>query len=136
VAARSGRRSGGFRGNLLGVPQALPDDEATTASTTGETPKRGRQDLLTEPTARPDTTWAESSVNDENPDALPKEAEPANAEDVHGRRKTAPSTIRLNDPAGSALWNAYIEAKTRDPFLSYRQFASAVVLHGIAATKA
>jgi len=47
-------------------------------------------------------------------------------------RERPPSTIRLDDRAGRELWDAYVKAKTQDPFLSYRQFASGVVLDGLA----
>lgn len=46
-------------------------------------------------------------------------------------RSGPPATLRLNEQAGAALWDAYLAAKQADPFLSYRQFASAVVLQGL-----
>jgi hypothetical protein len=47
--------------------------------------------------------------------------------------KKPPSTIRLDDRAGHPLFDAFLEAKRQDPFLSYRQFASGIVLDGLAA---
>jgi hypothetical protein len=47
--------------------------------------------------------------------------------------KKPPGTLRLNDVAGGQLWDAFLEAKDADPFLSYRKFASDVILDGLAA---
>jgi hypothetical protein len=44
---------------------------------------------------------------------------------------TPPSTIRIDDKAGHQLFEAFVEAKRQDPFLSYRQFASSIVLDGL-----
>jgi hypothetical protein len=57
--------------------------------------------------------------------------EPAAQRGTGGRK--APSTIRLDDRAGNPLYDAFLGAKQQDPFLSYRQFASGIVLDGLAA---
>lgn len=46
-------------------------------------------------------------------------------------RKGPPSTLRVNDTAGAALWEAFLVAKSQDPFLSFRQFTSHVVMDGL-----
>jgi hypothetical protein len=43
-----------------------------------------------------------------------------------------PPALRLSDHATTELWQAYLAAKQADPFLSYRQFASSIVLIGLA----
>lgn len=135
MAAKSRRRGGGFGGSLLTVPQALPDDdEPTTAPEAGEPPGQVERERVPEPASSPEPAVG-SIVAGENRDTQARDAEPAGAGDERAGRKTPPSTIRLNDSAGSALWGAYVEAKSHDPFLSYRQYASAVVLDGIAARK-
>jgi len=48
-------------------------------------------------------------------------------------RERPPGTIRLDDRAGQALWEAYVHVKTQDPFLSYRQFSSQIILDGLTA---
>lgn len=48
------------------------------------------------------------------------------------RRDTPPATLRLNDEASTTLWRAYLTEKARDPFMSLRQYASKVVLAGLA----
>ncbi len=57
--------------------------------------------------------------------------QPVPAADTVRGRQGPPSTLRITDAAGEALWAAYLVAKTADPFLSFRQFASAVVLDGL-----
>lgn len=145
MPAKNRRRGSGFGGSLLNVPQALPEDD--------ETPEP-------EPTPKPASVpslvpAAVSPVSEPEPEPAPQERLDARVgsiktgEDDLGVRardviraevreepaRKPPGTIRLNDPAGQALWQAYLEAKTADPFLSYRQFASTVVLDGLAADK-
>lgn len=142
------RRRGGFGGSLLRVPQALPDDDEPTPE-----PQRTEPDgedraepVVEEPAAEPaaepelqsEETGSVVAIEEKRPGPRPARAaapEPSPpVEEQRGSRKP-PATIRLNDRAGEALWQAYLEAKTADPFLSYRQFASLVVLDGLAADK-
>lgn len=113
MATRS-RRGGAFgAGSLLGVPQALPDDD-------NEQPPSEEQPAP--PERAPEPVVATVSV------VGPPEAEPPPS----GARKGPPTTYRLNDPASAAVWEAFTKAKTADPFLSLRQFTSDVVLEGLA----
>jgi hypothetical protein len=121
---RSGRPT--FGGKLLAVPTPLPDDDEaqpveTSTSTVEELPPPAKP---TEPTP-PLPEHAPPSL-EQTPDQR------HTASLSRPNRERAPGTIRLNDRAGQALWEAYVEAKIQDPFLSYRQFASGVVHDGIA----
>lgn len=48
-----------------------------------------------------------------------------------GKDDEPPTTVRLSDRAGAALWEAFVEAKRDDPFLTYVEYASAVVTDGL-----
>ena len=48
-------------------------------------------------------------------------------------RQGPPSTLRVNEAAGKALWDGYLAAKAEDPFLSFRSYTSQIVLLGRAA---
>ncbi len=112
--ATKSRRGGAFGGgSLLGVPQALPDDD-------NEQSQPEERPVLPEPVEEPATTAA--------PVVAQPEAEPASS----SARKGPPTTYRLNDPASVAVWEAFNVAKTADPFLSLRQFTSDVVREGLA----
>jgi hypothetical protein len=116
------RKRGGAIGGLLSVPQRLPDDEeepAPSAAPAEAAPAASEPPPMAEVLSEAErvTTPAPAAPVDGPPEAS---------------RKGPPGTIRLNETAGRTLWEAYIEAKTRDPFLSYRQFASEVVGDGLA----
>lgn len=103
--SRPGRPA--FGGKLLAVPTPLPDDETP--------PPQGS-----------------ASAAEEPPPAQPPEPTPAPSP-RRPTRERPPGTIRLDDRAGQALWEAYVQTKTQDPFLSYRQFASQIILDGLTA---
>lgn len=93
-------------------------------------PRRGNfTSLLSVPTPLPDDDQPEPQAPPEPPAA----AERAAPQPARSPRAHPPSTIRLAAQAGQQLWQAYLEAKHANPFLSYRQFASGVVLDGLAA---
>lgn len=131
----SKRRSRGFGGSLLTKPQELPDEEDETA-----------QREQTGPSYETSVAAAQSLLDDvETPSpAMPTQSEPPKEEQDTGppasvveekrasSTKKAPGTLRLNEIAGPQLWDAFLEAKDADPFLSYRKFASDVVLDGLA----
>jgi hypothetical protein len=118
----------GFGSLLNGPPQPLPDDDTPVASTEN----RAAPDPESE---RPDRSAEVIDLRDEKP-ASP-EPQQVTAAPAHAPKqgKQAPGTIRLNEQAGGELWRAYVEVKAADPFLSYRQFASTVVLDGLRAHK-
>lgn len=111
------RKRGGAISGLLSVPQPLPDDE----------------DEPQPPDELPATQTAPQQspvVRSQEPTA--PTAEVPGAASPSASPKGPPGTIRLNETAGRLLWEAFVEAKTEDPFLSYRQFASQVVRDGLA----
>lgn len=131
------RPGGGFGGSLLAVPTPIPDDDdvdqqeapesaaVTPApqSTAGQTPsdvKSGNDERSGERPTDPDRDVIDDEVS-QQPPALER------------IEKRPPSTIRLDDRAGHPLFDAFLVAKQQDPFLSYRQFASGIVLDGLAA---
>ncbi|MGH7745241.1 MAG: hypothetical protein ACREQ5_10655 [Candidatus Dormibacteria bacterium] len=121
---RSGRSA--FGGKLLAVPTPLPDDDEESASAAEEVPP-------TKPTEPPPAPESASVLLEPAPASLQRPPDEANAASPRRpSRERAPGTIRLDDRSGQALWEAYIEAKVQDPFLSYRQFASRVVHDGLA----
>jgi hypothetical protein len=110
-----------FGGKLLATPVPLPDDEAP--------PPQDVTPPAEEPPPAPAPTPAVLT-----PASLPQtpdHARPASPRPSRPHRERPPGTIRLDDRAGQALWEAYLEAKTHDPFLSYRQFASGIILEGL-----
>jgi hypothetical protein len=137
------RPGGGFGGSLLAVPTPIPDDdevdqqEASTPaavtpapqSTAAQTPsdvKSGNDERPAERRADPDR----EVIDDEVSQQPPAHQTPPAPQRI-GKRP--PSTIRLDDRAGHPLFDAFLVAKQQDPFLSYRQFASGIVLDGLAA---
>ena len=48
-------------------------------------------------------------------------------------RQGPPATLRVNETAGTSLWEGYLAAKALDPFLSFRSYTSQIVLLGRAA---
>lgn len=138
------RRGGGFGGSLLATPKPLPEDEPTTAE---EGPADPPVALTVAPAAtEPEQPAVASAVTaapepEVEPAALDPEPAPVAVDDPapeaatqRGRGdKKPPSTIRLDDRAGHPLFDAFLVAKQQDPFLSYRQFASGIVLNGLAA---
>lgn len=129
MPARS--RKGGF--NLLSSPQPIVDDDDDETSPPAAS---GAASPLPKPQVVPEPEPEERKV-----EAAPKPiaAKPAAAKSapspVRPGVKAPPGTIRLNQAAGTSLWDEYLEAKTADPFLSYRQFASDVVKDGLAARR-
>jgi hypothetical protein len=126
-------RGATFSGNLLAVPTPLPDDDEQEPvgerAPANEAP-RPLQEALP---AQESETAAEdrpAATEDPTPDG-------AGGQTVQIRpgRDRAPGTLRIDGRAGEPLWQAYIEAKSVDPFLSYRQFASGIVLDGLAVHK-
>jgi hypothetical protein len=125
-----------FNSLVSGVPQALPDeDEDLAVSPSAETQEDDTAGVAASVPERVERAAEVVSIRDEGPAAVQREPEvlddPAPA--IAKPQKPAPGTIRLNEHAGATLWEAYLDAKAIDPFLSYRQFASSVVLDGIAA---
>lgn len=109
-------------GSLLGPVAPLPDDDDETQESPPSAPESG---VVEEAPAEPVVTAPE-------PQAPPVPAPAAVDAAVTERgRKGPPGTLRVNDNASTALWAAYLEAKTADPFLSFRQFTSGVVMDGL-----
>jgi len=133
------QRKTGFRGSLLAVPEPLPDDESDDevistdpAPAPGQMPTR---QLEPEPTSEPDRVSAAPEPQlPGGPTSIEDDSEPPleQPESTPAKDKRPPGTLRLNDLAAPQLWDAYLEDKTADPFLSYRQFASRIVLDGLA----
>ena len=125
---RSGRPA--FGGKLLAVPTPLPDDdEAQPVEESAPAIEELPLTTPTEPPPAPDLApvLPEPVLGSLHPDEI-NAARPSH----RPSRERAPGTIRLDDRSGHALWEAYVGAKVQDPFLSYRQFASRVVLDGLA----
>src|SRR4051812_32087307 len=101
-------------GGLLAVPQALPDDDHA-AETISEAPEV----VPESPRLVEETTTAPSPLKAVEPEPAPAQTSAVPTRAV----PAAPSTLRVNDAAGKALWEAFLVAKHVDPFLSYRQFA-------------
>jgi hypothetical protein len=136
VPAKS-RRGGAFGGSLLAVPTPLPDDEAASPPAADEpaaepvdaAPPVTEAPQVEDEPVPPTLTVAPDSEPDPEPPVI-NSSPPVNT----GRGdKKPPSTIRLDDKAGHPLFDAFLEAKRLDPFLSYRQFASGIVLDGLTA---
>jgi hypothetical protein len=129
--SRTQRRTA-FSGSLLAVPEPLPDDEPTQVSSS-------RQALAAVPEPEPPSDKAPTAMpaEGEEPNSVPttKEAPspPEPNQPATAKRDRPPETVRLDKRASAELWDVYIKAKKADPFLSYRQFASGVVLDGLAA---
>jgi len=127
--SRRSNRGGAFGGSLLAVPNPLPDDDVIPPT----------EESLTEQEFDTDTTVPASlAAGHSQSPALenPKAQEEDDAYPVSALRGSAvgrrpPSTIRIDDKAGYQLFEAFVEAKRQDPFLSYRQFASSIVLDGL-----
>ncbi|MCA1694816.1 MAG: hypothetical protein LC749_08830 [Actinobacteria bacterium] len=132
-------RGNKFGGALLaGVPQPLADDEeeqivASRAPEATQAASAPAEPAMEEQHQREDDAVI-VDIRDEEPASATEQPEDANPRPTARPKaeKQAPGTIRLNEQAGRSLWDSYLEAKTDDPFLSYRQFASAVVLDGLA----
>ena len=126
--SRRSNRGGAFGGSLLAVPNPLPDDDLIAPA----------EESPTEPEFDTDTTVPASlaAAHSPSPALEPKAQEEDDAHPVSALRGSAvgrrpPSTIRIDDKAGRRLFEAFVEAKRQDPFLSYRQFASSIVLDGL-----
>lgn len=127
------QRRAAFSGSLLTVPEPLPDDDPTQEAS----PK---QALAAAPEPEPQSDKAPTAVpaKCEEPHSLPTTQEvpspptPEPNQPATAKRDRPPETVRLDKRASAELWDVYIQAKTADPFLSYRQFASGVVLDGLA----
>jgi hypothetical protein len=121
-------RGASFSGNLLAVPTPLPDNDEQEPvgekESAAEAPGPLREGLTS-----PEPAVEDRPASVKDPDT---EAGGGIATQSRPNRDRAPGTIRIDSRAGEPLWEAYIEAKTLDPFLSYRQFASGVVLDGLA----
>lgn len=129
--SRTQRRTA-FSGSLLTVPEPLPDDDPTPETSS-------RQTLAAVPEPEPQSDKAPTAVppEREEPNSVPttKEAPspPEPNQPATAKRDRPPETVRLDKRASAELWDVYIQAKKADPFLSYRQFASGVVLDGLVA---
>jgi hypothetical protein len=123
------------------TPQPLPeDDEATSAPPTDE-PAAESAEVAPPVTPAPPPS---PQVEDEpatpapaltvapDPDPDPPAVDKSPPVDTGRGDKKPPSTIRIDDKAGHPLFDAFLEAKRQDPFLSYRRFASGIVLDGLA----
>ena len=127
--SRRSNRGGAFGGSLLAVPNPLPGDDLIPPA----------EDSLTEREFDTDTTVPASLAAGQSPSPTlesPEAQEEGDAHPVSALRGSAvgrrpPSTIRIDDKAGHQLFEAFVEAKRQDPFLSYRQFASSIVLDGL-----
>jgi hypothetical protein len=122
-----------FSGNLLAVPTPLPDDDEQEPvgerDPANEAPRPLREALPTQESETAAEDWPAAAE-----DPIPDGAGGQTAQIRPGRDR-APGTLRIDGRAGEPLWQAYIEAKSLDPFLSYRQFASGIVLDGLAVHK-
>lgn len=119
----------GFGGTLLGTPQPLPDEDDAPAPVQAPQPPVAAVEA---PEEARTTELERAPAPRSRPAARPKAAPaPSEAQPRLPVAKSAPGTLRLNDVAGPALWAAYLEAKASDPFLSYRQFASNIVMAGL-----
>lgn len=127
--SRGSSRGGAFGGSLLAIPTPLPDDEPI--------PSAEESAAEQAPDAAPGVPEGLAVVRPQpSPDLEPKaqkedDALSASAEWGSAAGRRPPSTIRLDDKAGHPLFDAFVEAKRQDPFLSYRQFASGIVLDGL-----
>lgn len=143
------KRGGTFSGSLLDVPTPLPDEDDRVGEEPSEPSSPPAAVLAPEPPPQaPEPPAPEPAAG--APDVQP-EPDAAASDETAGRqpgsrrsrgsgaatsgasRERPPATIRLDDRAAPQLWDTYVEAKQADPFLSYRQFASGVVLDGLAA---
>lgn len=142
--SRRSKRGGSFGGNLLVVPEPLPDDEPAevTKQAAEEEQAPSEAEVATRETVGempghvvPAELGPEAVIEvTELPEPVtPSDAEAVTGERVEGSKRRPPSTIRLDNKAGHPLFDAFLEAKQRDPFLSYRQFASGIVLDGLEA---
>lgn len=104
-------------GSLIGPVPPLPDEEEEPSPPLS---------LPTPADQGPDPTSGQPATATAQQAARTPPAEPGRS-----GRSGPPATLRLNEQAGAALWDAFVAAKQADPFLSYRQFASAVVLQGL-----
>jgi hypothetical protein len=126
--SRRSNRGGAFGGSLLAIPTPLSDDEPI--------PSAKEPAAEQAPDAAPRVPDGLAVVPQPSPDLEPKakkedDAQSASAEWGSAAGRRPPSTIRLDDKAGHQLFDAFVEAKRQDPFLSYRQFASGIVLDGL-----
>lgn len=113
-------------GSLLGPVEPLPDEEPPPSRPPTTEPLAAAPAPAVEeaaPPAPPTPRAAEPEPEPEPP------APPAPAPER--RRERPPTTLRVNKAAAAALWDAFLEAKTADPFLSFAQFTSGVVLDGL-----
>jgi hypothetical protein len=114
-------------GSLLGPVKPIPDDDVPTA----------------EPDPTPPTV---SEPEEEQPSVVPARAPQIDAERAERVRRRGgrpmarrrrgiedegPATIRLDEGAKAALWESFVRAKQQDPFLTYTEHASAIVMDGI-----
>ena len=126
--SRRSNRGGAFGGSLLAVPNPLPDDDLIPPAEESPTQQEFESDTTVPASLTPahlPSPALEPTAQEED-DAHPVSALRGSAV---GRRP--PSTIRIDDKAGLQLFEAFVEAKRQDPFLSYRQFASSIVLDGL-----
>ena len=143
-------RGGSFGGSLLSAPTPLPDEDEfegptptspveSTEVTPPPPPLTGHGSSAEEASARvtrdANETSREQPASRAPKSTPPREAAPAPARaGTSGRgRQGPPQTLRVDDSAGAELWDAFLEEKNVDPFLSYRQFASRVVTEGLRA---
>jgi len=125
--SRRSNRGGAFGGSLLAIPTPLSDDEPIPSA---------KEPAAEQADAAPRVPDGLAVVPQPSPDLEPKakkedDAQSASAEWGSAAGRRPPSTIRLDDKAGHQLFDAFVEAKRQDPFLSYRQFASGIVLDGL-----
>ena len=146
----SRKRGSAFGGSLLRVPTPLPDDDLAAEDIPAEDPPAAPEapevsSAPSEPLVEP--IGLESLPEGEESELEPNQARPTVSAPVEAPRRASrgsggatpartgrdrpPATIRLDDRAGAALWDAFVEEKKADPFLSYRQFASGVTLDGL-----
>jgi hypothetical protein len=126
-------RGATFSGNLLAVPTPLPDDDEQEPVGEREPANEAPRPLREALPAQESETAAEdrpAATEDPTPNGAGEQTV-----QIRPGRDRAPGTLRIDGRAGEPLWQAYIEAKSVDPFLSYRQFASGIVLDGLAVHK-
>lgn len=101
---------------LTEQPQPIPDDE---------------DDPNTNPTA---PTLSDAAPPQSAQPAKPTSSRPTRPTKPAAESPRAATTIRLHAPAAQALNDAWLnERRTRDPKLSYPEFASMIVQRGLAA---
>lgn len=133
------RSSFGGAGSLLGPVKPIPDDDPPEQP--APAPAAEPEPEQTVPAPAPEQRAAppepEPGPEQRAAEPAPEPSRRANrggrpmARRRRGKDDEAPTTVRLSDRAGAALWEAFVEAKREDPFLTYVEYASGIVEGGL-----